>query len=397
MKKVLISSFDMEVGGVERSLISMLKNFDYAKYEVDLMLYRHQGAFMKYLPNKVNLLNEMDGYNTFGVPILNLIKNKKFPLAVVRIVAKVMSMVVGYLKKVDEIAYYQAQLMRKFSMPYLSNLEKEYDIAISYVWPHYFIADKVKAKKKVAWIHTDYSTVFTNINMDLKMWSCFDHIISISQDCTNAFVKKYPELENRVVLMENISSPDFVKEMSKEEINEDLKEDNIFNIVTVGRISFAKGIDNAVKALKLLQDRGLTNIKWYVVGEGPQEKDIRELIDKLKLRNDFILLGKKINPYPYMKNCDLYVQSSRYEGKAISITEAQILGKPVLVTNYPTAKSQVRDQIDGMITELSIEGIANGIENLIRNNKLREKLIKNTSTFDYSNTYELDKLYKLID
>ncbi|WP_144266702.1 glycosyltransferase, partial [Clostridioides difficile] len=123
-----------------------------------------------------------------------------------------------------------------------------------------------------------------------------------------------------------------------------IKEDDSFKLVSVARLSHAKGIDNAVKALKLLHDRGLTNIKWYVVGYGGDEEMIRNIIKENNLEDSFILLGKKINPYPYIEACDLYVQPSRYEGKAVTVTEAQILNKPVLITNYPTAKSQVRDK-----------------------------------------------------
>ena len=393
MKKVLISSFDMGIGGVERSLISMLQNFDYDNYKVDLMLYRHQGEFMKFLYDKVNLLDEIDGYNSFGVPISNLIKDKKIMLATSRIVAKGIAKVKKMLHRIEDISYYQDQITKILSQPYLDKIEDEYDIAISYVWPHYFIANKVKAKKKIAWIHTDYSTIDINRKLDLKMWSKFDYIISISEDC----IKIYPELEDKIILMENITSPKFIKEMSDENVEDLIQNEEIFNLVTVGRLSHAKGIDNAVKALNILNEKGINNIRWYIVGYGPEESNIRQLIEAYNLKEKFILLGKKLNPYPYIKNCDLYVQPSRYEGKAVTITEAQILEKPILLTNYPTANSQVTNGIDGMITELSIEGIANGIEKLLNDEELREKLSQYNRNKDYGNSYELKKLYKLFD
>ena len=397
MKKVLISSFDMGIGGVERSLISMLQNFDYDNYKVDLMLYRHQGEFMKFLSEKVNLLDEIDGYNSFGVPISNLIKDKKMMLATSRIVAKGIAKVKKRLHRIEDISYYQDQITKILSQPYLEKIEEEYDIAVSYVWPHYFIANKVKAKKKIAWIHTDYSTIDINRKLDLKMWSKFDYIISISEDCTKAFIKIYPELEDKIILMENITSPKFIKEMSDEKVEDLIQDEEIFNLVTVGRLSYAKGIDNAVKALNILNEKGIDNIRWYIVGYGPEESNIRQLIEEYNLKEKFILLGKKLNPYPYIKNCDLYVQPSRYEGKAVTITEAQILEKPILLTNYPTASSQVTNGIDGIITELSVDGIANGIEKMLNDSKLRDKLSKYNGSKDYGNSYELKKLYKLFD
>lgn len=397
MRKILISSFDMEVGGVERSLISMLNNFDYENNEVDLMLYRHTGDFMNLLTDKVNLLEENKSYSTFRKGIGQTIKEGNVFLGASRLLAKL----IGELSKKDNKnnteSVVQMQLMWKYALPFLPKLDKEYDVAISYLWPHYFVAEKVKAKTKIAWIHTDYSTIETDIKMDLKMWNKFDYIMAVSEECKNAFLKKYPSLHNKVKVMENITSPDFIRRMSEEKVDDDISKDNSFKLLSVARLSHAKGIDNAVRALRVLHDRGFTNIKWYVVGYGGDEAIIKELIEENNLKDSFILLGKKTNPYPYMKACDIYVQPSRYEGKAVTVGEAQILGKPIIITNYTTAKSQVKDNIDGYICELSIEGIANGIEKIYRGKELREKLENNCKNADYSNSCELKKLYKLFN
>ena len=396
MKKILISSFSMGIGGVERSLINMLENFNYDNYDLDLMLYKHEGEFMEFIPSKVNLLNEIDGYNDFGVPIKNLIQKGKISLALARLRAKFVSTVIKKVKHIEDISYYQDQLSKKLSQPYLSRLDKEYDVAISYVWPHDFIANKVNANKKIAWIHTDYSIIEIDRKYDLEIWNKFDYIISISKDCTNSFLKVYPTLKDKIIYMENITSPEFIKKMAEDKIEEKIINDNTYKLVTVARLSPPKGIDNAVRAMKILKDRGIDKIKWYVIGYGPEEDKIKMLIDDLDLKEQFILLGKKTNPYPYIKHCDLYVQPSRYEGKAVTITEAQILQKPILVTNYPTAKSQITNNVDGMITELSINGIADGIEQMINDKELTERLIKNTGKNNYSNSYELEKLYNLL-
>ena len=397
MRKVLISSFDMEVGGVERSLISMLNNFDYSNNEVDLMLYSHTGDFMSMLNNKVNLLNEVKQYSTFRKSIGETIKQGNLTLGLARILSKFLAKINVKIKNLSEYGIYQMQLMWKYSLPFLPKLDKKYDVAISYLWPHYFVAEKVQAKRKIAWVHTDYSTIETDIDMDLKIWNKFDYIIAVSEECKNAFLKKYPSLKDKVKVIENITSPGFIKKMAKEDVEENIKTDTSFKLVSVARLSHAKGIDNAVKALKILYNRGLTNIKWYVVGYGGDDQMIRNLIKENSLEDSFILLGKKINPYPYINAGDIYVQPSRYEGKALTVGEAQILGKPVVITNYTTAKSQVRDNIDGYICELSIEGIADGIEKLYRNKELREKLAEACKNSDYSNSYELYKLYKLFD
>lgn len=395
MKNILISSFDMEVGGVERSLISMLNNFDYKNYNINLMLYSHTGDFMDLLPKSPNLLPEDKIYKTFRMPIAQIAKQGNIPMAISRVYSILESKLISKIKGLDESVYAQMQYMWKNSLCFLPKYKKKYDVAISYLWPHYFVAQKVDAKVKIAWIHTDYSKLETDIEVDLKMWDKFDHIVAVSEECKNAFLKKYGKLKDKVIVIENITSPKFIETMAKEKVENPMNDDNCFKIVSVARLSYAKGIDNAVRALKLLVDKGYDNIKWYIVGYGGDEEIIKNLIKENKLEDKFILLGKQINPYPYMKSADLYVQPSRYEGKAVTVCEAQILSKPVLITNYTTAKSQIKDGFDGCITELSVEGIANGIEMLYKNEDLRNKLSNNCKNTNYSNKDELQKLYDL--
>lgn len=391
MKNILISSFDMEIGGVERSLISMLNNFDYESYNIDLMLYSHTGDFMELLPDKPNLLKEDKAYKTFRMSIKDVFKNRKIGIGLARIIAKINA----NSKLESESGYIQMQYMWKYALPFLPNSNKEYDVAISYLWPHYYVAEKVKAKIKIAWIHTDYSNIHTNIELDLDMWNKFDYIISISEKVTEAFISKYNSLKDKIIEIENITSPEFIKEMSNKEQTEIISSNEFFNIVSVGRLSYAKGFDNAIKALKILNEKGFKNIKWYLIGYGGDESMLKNLIKENNLEENFILLGKKMNPYPYIKACDLYVQPSRYEGKAVTVSEAQILGKPVMITNYTTAKSQVNHNIDGYITDLSVDGIANGIEFLYKDKELMKRLSKNCSNYYYGNSNELQKLYKI--
>lgn len=395
MKNILITSFDMSIGGIERSLINMLEHFDYEHYNIDLKLYRNEGELFNLINRRVNILPETKSCKTFGTGLSKIIKDGEYGLASARIIAKLIAVYISKIKHIEEIGYYQGQLANHLSKKYIEKVEKEYDVAISYVWTHDIVAYKVNAKKKIAWIHTDYSKIFIDRKLDLKVWSEFDYIVSISQDCTKAFIKMYPTLKNKIIEIENIRSPKFIKTMSNEEII-DMPDDTNIKLLTVARLCYPKAIDNAIKAMKVLKNKGINNIKWYVIGYGPDEAMLRELIKENKLEDRFFLLGKKTNPYPYMKKCDIYIQPSRYEGKAVTVLEAQILGKPVLITNYPTAKSQLRHGVDGYITDLSVNGIVTGIEKLINDVNLRRKLEKNTKEFDYSNIEELEKLYEII-
>lgn len=396
-KRLLFSLFDMEVGGVERSFISMANHLDYELHDVDLMLCRHQGDLLNLLPHELQLLNEIPEYTTFRKSIKEVFLEKQYLIGLSRVIAKGITFIRAKLKKMYEPGYFQMQMTWKYSLPFLPQINKEYDVAISYLWPHYFIADKVKAKKKIAWIHTDYSIVETNREMDLEMWNKFDHIIAVSEACKRSFLKKYSQLENKMIVIENITSPEFILNMVNENAENNLMlHDDRFKLVTVARLSHAKGIDSAIKALKILVDKGYDNMVWYVVGYGGEEAMLRELVARNDLKNNFILLGKKINPYPFIAAGDLYVQPSRYEGKAVTVTEAKIIGKPILITNYSTAESQVENGIDGIICDLSVEGLSSGIEQLYNNEKLSHSLINTLKSRDHSNSDELDKLYELI-
>lgn len=397
MHKILITVYDMEIGGIERSLVNMLESFDYSKYEVDLFICKHSGDFLHLIPDKVNILPEVPSYTVFRESMLNCLKKGHLLAVGIRVLSKIVSHWKASVRKLKEgSGYIQMQLVQKYTTYFLPKIGKQYDLAISYAWPHDIVASKVSALKKIAWIHTDYSELEIDNKIDLAVWRKYDAIASISEACTEAFIKTYPTLEEKIRLIENITSPEFIRKMADDHIQLDAGHHNRFNIVSVGRLSYVKGFDMAVKALRLLHDKGLTSIKWFVVGYGGYEEQLKQLIAENHLTDSFVLVGKQMNPYPYMKLCDLYVQPSRYEGKAVTVTEAKILGKPILITNYPTASSQIENGVDGMICELSVEGIAEGIERMYTRRELRTELMNNNIGRDYSNTWELNKLYGVI-
>lgn len=396
-KDILISVYDMEIGGIERSLINMLESFDYEQYNVDLLIYSHQGDFMKLIPSKVNVLPEISKFTVFRKPLKQCIQEGHYAATLIRLLSRNIALVKAKRRKLQEgPGYIQMQLASKYTSYIIPALEKEYHLTISYAWPHDILASKVKAQKKVAWIHTDYSKLEIDNKLDLTVWNKFDYIASISEACTESFLQQYPSLENKITVIENITSPAFIKNMAEEALPASELDNATFKIISVGRLSFVKGFDMAVQALKSLHLKGFTQINWYIVGYGGYEAELKEIISLHGMQESFILLGKKANPYPYIKNCDLYVQPSRYEGKAVTVTEAQILGKPVLITNYPTARSQVIDGYNGLICEISPEAIAERIEQLFLSSELRATLSVNNQDHDYSNNRELDKLYSLI-
>lgn len=398
MRKILITVYDMEIGGIERSLVNMLESFDYDNYEVDLFICHHSGDFLSLIPEKVNLLPQIPKYTVFRKSMIDCLKEGHFSALFIRVLSKTIASMKAKARRLKEgSGYIQMQLDLKYNSYVLPRFKQNYDLAISYAWPHDLVANRVFAAKKIAWIHTDYSELEIDNNMDLAVWKKFDVIASISDACTDAFLNTYPSLQNKIKLIENITSPSFIRKMAEIEIPSNERYQDGFTIVSVGRLSYVKGFDMAVKALRLLHDKGLTQIKWLIVGYGGYEDELKQLIANNHLEESFVLLGKKVNPYPYIKACDLYVQPSRYEGKAVTVTEAKILGRPIMITNYPTASSQIEDGVEGLICELSVEGIAAGIERLLSDSELRANFANNCLRMDYSNNDELNKLYGGID
>lgn len=169
-------------------------------------------------------------------------------------------------------------------------------------------------------------------------------------------------------------------------------------LLSIGRFTHAKNYDNVPDiARRIVTDHGIDDLRWYIIGFGGDEQLIRRNIDRAGMQEHVVLLGKKSNPYPYIKACDLYVQPSRFEGKSVTVREAQILCKPVVVTNYPTAHSQINDGVDGVIVPLDNEGCARGIASVMADSALRHRLASYLAAHDYGNESEVNKIYKLLD
>ena len=397
MKKVLIFSHAMELGGAERALSGLLHSLDYEQYQVDLFLMRHQGELMKYIPEGANLLPESLEYTCLAVPIVDVLKKGKLSIFFGRIKGKMKAS--KYVKHNQMQADNGVALdySHKYTCKYMPQIsDKEYDLAISFLTPHYFVAEKVKAKKKMAWIHTDYSYIDIDVDSELEMWQVYDYIASISDECTRGFCSKFPKLKEKIIRIDNIIPAEFVKQQAEvDDVTNVMPRDGNIRILSVGRFCSAKNFDNVPEICNCIVKAGL-KIKWYLIGFGPDEDLIRKRILKLGMEENVIILGKKENPYPYMKECDWYVQPSRYEGNCVCVHEAQILGKPVIITNYSTAGSQLDDKKDGVIVPLNNKNCAEGIVEVIKNSEFRELLIKNVNQKDYSNREEVKKLYNLI-
>ena len=390
----------MEIGGAETALVGLLNALDPARVDVDLFLYDHRGEMMQFIPEWVNLLPQIPKYSVLERPIAELVKRGFWGIAAARM----------WAKRISKVAYKRSgstlenngglDKMSKCTTPLLPKINQSvtYDLAISFLTPHRIVAEKVKAKKKIAWIHTDYTRVWVDAEDELKVWQKYDYVASISGDVTNTFLQVFPSLAPKIVEIENILSPKFVRKRAElEDTDKEFRQTDKISLLSIGRYSEQKNYDNVPDICKRLINKTKLNIKWYIIGYGGDEALIRQKIKEVDMEEHVILLGKRSNPYSYIKACDIYVQPSRYEGKSVTVREAQMLYKPVVVTNYPTAPSQIRSGIDGVIVPMDNEGCAHGLAEVICDKPLQERIIAHLKTHDYGNESEVEKIYTLIN
>ena len=394
-KRIIIISHSLELGGVERSLIGLLWALRKPEYQVDLFLLRHEGEMMNMIPPHVNLLPEIPAYAVLARPIRKVLREGHVLLACARLWGKMKATKYVRKKRLGENAI-ALEYSHKYTYRLMPPIQPQiiYHTAISFLTPHYIVGTKVKAGKKICWIHTDYSNVSVNKKSEYKMWCRYDHIVAVSEATKRSFVSVFPQLSDRVTVIENILSNQLILKQAESKVV--LAEDGCFKLLSIGRFSYSKNFDNVPDICRRIIGSGL-KVTWYLIGYGPDEALIRKKIDQAEMQKYVIILGKKENPYPYIKECDLYVQPSRYEGKSVCVREAQILCKPVVITDYGTSGSQLQDGIDGMIVPMDNEGCAKGIASLLKNpNKMKEFEI-NCSKRDYSNTEEICKIYRMME
>ena len=398
--RIFIAMHYMEIGGAETALIGLLNALDPNRVDVDLFLYDHRGEMMQFIPEWINLLPQIPKYSVLERPIVELVKRGFWGIAAGRLWAKYISKV-AYKRSGSKLENNGGlDKMSKCTAPLLPRINQSvtYDLAISFLTPHRIVAEKVKAKKKIAWIHTDYTRVWVDAEDELKVWQKYDYVASISSDVTRTFLQVFPTLAPKIMEIENILSPAFVRKRAElEDTDKEFRQTDKISLLSIGRYSEQKNYDNVPDICKRLINKTKLNIKWYIIGYGGDEALIRQKIKEAGMEEHVILLGKRSNPYPYIKACDIYVQPSRYEGKSVTVREAQMLCKPVVVTNYPTAPSQIRSGIDGVIVPMDNEGCAHGLAEVICDKPLQERIIAHLKTHDYGNESEVEKIYTLIN
>lgn len=396
MKKNILFVIDsLDTAGAEKSLVTLLSLLDYSKYTVDLQLFAYGHALEALVPNEVNILKPIK-YTTFTK--LGLKQSLKH--AVVKGEYKMLISRLKYSTKIRQRKYsnpQKAMIYWKSASSVIEDNSKRYDIAISYAQgiPTYYVAEKVKAKKKLAWVNVSYKLNKQEKKFQGQFYNQYKKIIAVSDSTKEILLASFPTYAHKVKVLYDINNPHLISQMA--DIGQSYEDSfDGFRILTVGRLANQKGYDIALDACKRLKEKGL-NFRWYVLGKGPLQSEIEDYINKHNLTEHFILLGVEANPYPYFKDADIYVQTSKFEGFGLAIAEARMLNIPVVTTRFDAVYSQMVNEKNGLVVDMKAEAVANGILRLINDQQLKTDIIKYLHTEKKGNIEEKEKFYQLLD
>lgn len=392
--KIVFMIINMNIGGTEKALLNMINEIDNTKYDVTILMLEKYGGFLNQIPKWVNI-KYVDEYknikNIYNNPPIKTVKE----LINKRKIIKGLNIALSHLiyKVTNDRSSYFKYILKECKV-----LDEEYDIAVAYAGPMdfitYFVANKIKAKKKIQWIHFDITKIGLNYNFANKIYSKFDKVFVVSESAKEKVIEKIPSIKDKIEVFYNIVSSNLIEKMSKEESF--LDEFSGIRILTVGRISNEKGQQLTVPVLDKLKSEGY-KVRWYCIGDGNYRSHIENLIKKYNLEDDYILLGSKSNPYPYMKNCDIYVQPSLHEGFCITLAEARCFENPIIATDFTGAREQLIETGCGVVSDISEEGIYAKIKAILDDSKLNNEIKLNLKKNSVDTIKEINKLYKIIN
>ncbi len=400
-KRILFVINTLGRAGAERALLDLLRALP-AEWEIDLYVLLGQGELIGELPERVQLLNRQFD----PTPIHGREGEKHLR---------------GYVLRT---LFYRAALLRTF--PYIlkngwqmlkskslkkdkllwrtlavsgMKLDQEYDLAVSYIegGAAYYVSERIRAKKKAAFIHVDIREAGYTRELDGDCYAHFDRIFAVSEEVRRTFCDVYPEYADKTEVFRNILDLQGIEEKS-------LAGEGFLDgftgkrILSVGRLNRQKAFEVSIEAMELLKRKTNLSVRWYVLGEGDERAMLEHEIEKRGLTEDFILLGNVSNPYPYMRQCDIYAHCSRFEGKSIAIGEARTLGKPIVVTDTPGNREQLIHMTSGLLVDFSAEAIAEALQTLLEDEKLSARLgreAKSSMLLEYADN-DIPKLEELV-
>lgn len=382
-QKILFIMTSMYNGGAEKSLVNLLNELNPDEFDVDLLLLKKKGILLPQVPGWVNILEPSRGIQLMYTP--ESVKG--------HIGAKSLRLFANLVVKtfIRKDCYARAYRWKYLYSRIIEAVDKEYDVAAAYITGEllYFVSEKTKARRKVLWVHNDYLAEGQPKEFDMPYMEKMDAIVTISEKCADILRTVFPMFKDKIYEIHNITSSAVIRRQSEEFFPAEYPKGK-FTIVSIGRLAEQKGFDWAIQAARILKDRKI-DFSWFILGTGALEKKLTGMINDLDVADVIQLIGARENPYPYIKNADILVQSSRYEGKSIVLDETKILGTPIIVTDYDTVRDQIKGEKEGIIVPMTPEGIANGIQEMMENREKYSQIQEYLLSNEYGNQDEVSK------
>lgn len=391
-KKILFVIDSLLIGGAERSLITLLSMLDYDKYNVDLQLFATCGQFTEQVPSKVSVLPNLPHVDFLQKSKLKRLLSFNIPLLI-------SSYKFSYSIRIKQyIASDISRLYWKYFSPHIKISSKQYDVAIGYGQgvPTMYVADKVNSKNKLAWINTCYSPKAKTKKFLSNIYSKIDTVVAVSNGAKRIFASSFPECASKTMVIMDIINPDIINDWAKAKPKISFDKTKPI-ILTLSRLdSNTKGMDLTLKTAKHLRDKGF-NFAWHIFGDGNYRATMEKYIEENRLEDYVSLHNAVTNPYPYLSNAKLYVQTSREEGFGLSIAEARLLNVPVVTTPFKNVENQIIHGKNGLISTMNPNDISDTIISILTNQELYSSIQSYLHTEKKGNTEELSKLTAIFD
>ena len=386
-KCILIAMDTMLCGGIEKSLISLLNVLDSKKVDVTLLLDTRTGLFLDFIPQWINVVEI--NYNplvreekTIGrkQQLMRLIKKGRIGTAIkLYVLQNRECKLKGDVRRISRARRYFGGISRQ------EEFDNEYDLAIAYanLEQHILVAEKVRAKKKIAFFHTQLNPQREDLSIYEEILRNFDGLFCVSKDLEKSLRETLPEFDSRICFYPHILSVEMMKSWAN--YYEPQWPGDGIKILSVGRLAHQKGFDLIPGIAKQLAADGI-NFQWIIMGDGSEKNKLEESIASQSLADKIFLKEANANPYPYFSSCDIYVQPSRYEGYCLTLAEARAFAKPIISTYFDGSREQLENGKYGVLVDFGEEAIYKALKRLIASPALRREYAAKLQQQSISNT-----------
>lgn len=385
-KKIAILLPWLKMGGTNMVALRFARELS-ARYDVTLILSQHSGELLGQRPEHIHLF--IDKMRSFQ----ELVREDLKHLRLRRLLQDVL-----YYGKIkcnrDSVDNYKYLVQRNAPV-----CDTEFDCAISYHGqsPERLLnlLYRIRAKKKVVWIHGEFSNSQDHCRRMNAYYKQADHMFFVSKSTMESFLRRFDYDRSKCTVYYNPLDKGEILHKAQEACNPSFSQDYV-NLLTVGRLSAEKGQDMIPAITRRLLDAGYP-LRWYVIGDGDTRPALERAIAAHGVENAVILLGTQINPYCFMNACDVYVQPSYTEGYSTTVCEAAVLGKAIVGTKPSGGiREQITHEQDGLIVDASVDGLTEAIARLIEAPCLRQALAENIRQKDFERKEEIQKFFKFL-